>query len=127
MAETMATPPIRLDRAVEQLSAEALGYAGRVELERFEEALRRHRSARSGVASSGLIEQLFDALMPRLQDTSFLRGGRCLALLREIIETLEAPDADDAGEIQRWGMLVLRDELRKQELLWQYLNDLVEP
>lgn len=127
MAEPLPAPTIRLDRALERAAAEAPGRIGAAEVERFEAALRRHRRGRIGDAAGGLIDELLDELMPRLQDTSFLRAGRCLALLRELAESLEAIQADDADEIRRWGMLVLRDELRKQELFWQYMNDLVEP
>jgi hypothetical protein len=65
--------------------------------------------------------------MPRLHNTSFLRAGRTLALLREVEGLLDSASGDDEDdELGRWAKLVIGDEIRKQELLWQYINDLVE-
>lgn len=124
---TLRTDPVRLDRALERVARnQASAETSRVQLERFQPVWRDPSPVEEGQASrDGLVDEVFEFIMPKLGNPAMFEGSRYLGLLEDIVDLLGEPDEGD-DQIDRLGALVLRHEVRKHRLLWQYLNSLVD-
>lgn len=122
---TLRTDPVRLDQALERIERSNRADVSRAQLERFQAVWRDPSPIEEGQASrDGLVDEIFAFIMPELKNPGMFEGSRYLDMLEDLSEQLGEPeDADD--QIDRWGALVLRHEVRKHRLLWQYLNSLV--
>lgn len=122
---TLRTDPVRLDQALERIERSNRADISRAQLERFQAVWRDPSPIEEGQASrDGLVDEIFAFIMPELKNPGMFEGSRYLDMLEDLSEQLGEPeDADD--QIDRWGALVLRHEVRKHRLLWQYLNSLV--
>lgn len=122
----MRTEPVRLDHALERVRKSDRAKSSRVQLERFQPVWRDPTSAEEGQASrDGLVDEIFDFIMPVLENPALFEGSRYLGLLEELTDDLGDPeDCDD--QIDKLGSMVLRHEVKKHRLLWKYLNSLVD-
>lgn len=122
---TLRTDPVRLDQALERIERSNRADVSRAQLERFQAVWRDPSPIEEGQASrDGLVDEIFAFIMPELKNPGMFEGSRYLDMLEDLSEQLGEPEeADD--QIDRWGALVLRHEVRKHRLLWQYLNSLV--
>ncbi len=123
---TLATGSVRLDQALERVGRSTQAEVSRPQLERFSAVWRDPSPVEEGEASSeGLVDEIFEFIMPEMRNPTLFEGSRYLDLLEDLSEQLGEPE--DAGDqIDRWGALVLRHEVRKHRLLWHYLNSLVD-
>ncbi len=123
---TLATGSVRLDQALERVGRSTQAEVSRPQLERFSAVWRDPSPVEEGKASSeGLADEIFEFIMPEMRNPTLFEGSRYLDLLEDLSEQLGEPE--DAGDqIDRWGALVLRHEVRKHRLLWHYLNSLVD-
>ncbi|MGI9435282.1 MAG: hypothetical protein ACR2Q4_10720 [Geminicoccaceae bacterium] len=123
----MRTDPIRLDRALERVARDqARAESSRAQLERFQPVWRDPSPVEEGqISRDGLVDEVFEFIIPRLNNPAMFEGSRYLGMLEDIVDMLGEPDEDD-DQIDQLGALVLRHEVRKHRLLWQYLNSLVD-
>ena len=123
---TLGTGPVRLDQALERVGSSAKAEVSRPQLERFSAVWRDPSPVEEGVASrDGLVDEIFDFIMPEMKNPGLFEGSRYLDLLEELSDQLGEPKESD-DQIDQWGAMVLRHEVRKHRLLWQYLNSLVD-
>lgn len=117
---------VRLDQALERVERSSNARASRPQLERFSAVFRDPTPVEEGEAKrDGLVDEIFEFIMPELKNPGLFEGSRYLDLLEDLSDQLGEPD-DAEGEVERWGALVLRHEVKKHRLLWQYLNSLVD-
>jgi hypothetical protein len=114
-----AVPPVRLDQAIEAAAATETDPAILAQIEQFESML---RAADAPFAAPGLDAMLANFAMPTLRDPGIL--VRSLDLLEAIGLAIEADGT--GGDVLQIGGGVVRDELRKQRLLQQNRNGLIE-
>lgn len=120
----MKTEPLRLDRALEELSASAAIDAGtEAQLLRFEAVIEARTRLRLAFAPPNLVDEVFEFIMPLIGNPDILRGSRYVGLLEEIAGALDE-SAGASGEIERTAAAALREELRKHRLLRQQINGL---
>jgi hypothetical protein len=123
---TLGTGPVRLDQALEQVGRSTKADVSRPQLERFSAVWRDPSPVEEGLASrDGLVNEIFDFIMPEMTNPGLFEGSRYLDLLEELSDQLGEPEESD-DQIDQWGAMVLRHEVRKHRLLWQYLNSLVD-
>jgi hypothetical protein len=122
----MRTDPVRLDHALERIERSDRAEKSRVQLERFQPIWRDPSSVEEGQASrDGLVDEIFDFIMPKLDNPALFEGSRYLNVLEDLADDLGDPD-DCEDQIDKLGGLVLRHEVKKHRLLWRYLNSLVD-
>jgi hypothetical protein len=123
---TVRPDPVRLDRALERIERSEQADVSRPQLERFSAVWRDPTAVEEGLASrDGLVDEIFDFIMPELRNPGMFEGSRYLDMLEDLSDQLGDPE-EGGEQIERWGALVLRHEVRKHRLLWQYLNSLVD-
>lgn len=123
---TLETGPVRLDQALERVGKSAKAEVSRPQLERYSAVWRDPSPAEEGLANrEGLVDDVFDFIMPEMNNPALFEGSRYLELLEDLSDQLGEP-GDDSDQIEQWGALVIRHELRKHRLLWHYLNSLVD-
>lgn len=123
---TLRTDPVRLDQALERIGRSDRAEISRPQLERFRAVWRDPSPVEEGQASrDGLVDEIFEFIMPELNDPGMFEGSRYLDMLEDLSDQLGDPEETE-DQIDRWGALVLRHEVRKHRLLWQYLNSLVD-
>ncbi|MEM9442304.1 MAG: hypothetical protein AAGA73_17815 [Pseudomonadota bacterium] len=123
---TIRPEALRLDRALERIDRSSEAAVSRPQLERFSAVWRDPSPVEEGQASrDGLVDEIFTFIMPELRNPSMFEGSRYLDMLEDLTEQLGDPE-DAKEEIDRWGGMVLRHEVKKHRLLWQYLNSLVD-
>lgn len=123
---TIRPDPVRLDRALERIERSAEAPVSRPQLERFSAVWRDPSPVEEGQASrDGLVDEIFDFIMPELRNPGMFEGSRYLDMLEDLSEQLGDPE-EATEQIDRWGGMVLRHEVKKHRLLWQYLNSLVD-
>lgn len=122
----MRTDPVRLDHALERIERSDRARVSSAQLERFQPVWRDPTSVEEGQASrDGLVDEIFDFIMPKLDNPAMFEGSRYLGVLEDLTDELGDPeDCDD--QIDRLGSLVLHHEVKKHRLLWKYLNSLVD-
>lgn len=122
----MRTEPVRLDHALERVRRSDRAKTSRVQLERFQPVWRDPTAVEEGKASrDGLVDEIFDFIMPVLENPALFEGSRYLGLLEELADDLGDPE-DCNDQIDKLGSMVLRHEVKKHRLLWKYLNSLVD-
>jgi hypothetical protein len=122
----MRTDSVRLDHALERIDRGESAQVSRPQLERFQAVWRDPSPIEEGQASGdGLVDEIFDFIMPELKNPGMFEGSRYLDMLEDLSDQLGEPE-DAKDQIDRWGALVLRHEVRKHRLLWRYLNSLVD-
>ena len=123
---TVRPDPVRLDQALERIGRSERANVSRPQLERFGPVWRDPSPIEEGEANrDGLVDEIFDFIMPELNNPSMFEGSRYLDMLEDLSEQLGDPE-EATEQIDRWGAMVLRHEVRKHRLLWQYLNSLVD-
>lgn len=123
---TMRPDPVRLDRALERIERSNEAAVSRPQLERFSAVWRDPTPVEEGQASrDGLVDEIFDFIMPELRNPGMFAGSRYLDMLEDLSDQLGEPE-EASEQIDRWGGMVLRHEVKKHRLLWQYLNSLVD-
>ena len=123
---SLRTDPVRLDQALERIGRSEKAEASRVQLDRFQPVWRDPTPVEEGQASrDGLVEEVFDFIMPELENPAMFEGSRYLNILEDMADELGDPETCE-DQIDKLGGLVLRHEVRKHRLLWQYLNSLVD-
>ncbi len=122
----MRTEPVRLDHALERVRKSDRAKTSRAQLNRFEPVWRDPTPIEEGEADrDGLVEEIFEFIMPVLDNPSLFEGSRYLGLLEELTEDLGDPEECE-DQIDKLGSMVLRHEVKKHRLLWHYLNSLVD-
>lgn len=123
---TVRPDPVRLDQALERIGRSQRADVSRPQLERFSSVWRDPTPFEEGKASrEGLADEVFDFIMPELDNPGLFEGSRYLDLLEDLAEQFGDPEESDE-QIDQWGAMVLQHEVRKHRLLWQYLNSLVD-
>jgi hypothetical protein len=123
---TMRPDPVRLDRALERIDRSSEAAVSRPQLERFSAVWRDPSPVEEGQANrDGLVDEIFSFIMPELNDPGMFEGSRYLDMLEDLADLIGDPD-EATEEIDRWGSIVLRHEVKKHRLLWHYLNSLVD-
>ncbi|MEM8948519.1 MAG: hypothetical protein AAGA21_02965 [Pseudomonadota bacterium] len=123
---TVRPDPVRLDQALERIGRSDRADVSRPQLERFSAVWRDPSPVEEGMASrDGLVDEIFEFIMPELNNPNMFEGSRYLDLLEDLSDQLGDPE-EATEQIDRWGALVIRHEVRKHRLLWQYLNSLVD-
>jgi len=121
----MRTDAVRLDHALERVRKSERAKTSRAQLERFEPVWRDPTPIEEGEADrDGLVEEIFEFIMPEVENPGLFEGSRYLGLLEELTEDLGDPEQCE-DQIDKLGSMVLRHEIKKHRLLWQYLNSLV--
>ena len=108
-----ASPPVRLDTAVDRVLAGPVDNADRAELERMQDVLASREVVAEGLDPPSLTGALFAFLMPRLINPSVLRLARRQLLLGRIA----ARCADESDPVVLGSLLALRHELANLSLL----------
>lgn len=122
----MRTDSVRLDHALQRVKHSDRAKASRVQLDRFQPVWRDPTVVEEGQASrDGLVEEIFDFIMPELDNPAMFEGSSYLGILEDLTDELGDPE-DCEDQIDKLGSLVLRHEVKKHRLLWQYLNSLVD-
>ncbi len=121
----LRTDPVPLDHALERIAGSAVAAASRPQLTRFQAVRRRRDGDDLASPAASLVDEMFDFLMPQLSQPGLFQGSRYLSVLEELAGLLDEP-SEATDEADRWAALVLRHELRKHRLLWQYRNSLVD-
>ena len=122
----MRTEPVRLDHALERVRKSERAKTSRAQLQRFEPVWRDPTPIEEGEADrDGLVDEIFDFIMPVLENPTLFEGSRYLGLLEELTDDLGDPEECE-DQIDKLGSLVLRHEVKKHRLLWKYLNSLVD-
>ena len=122
----MRTDSVRLDHALQRVKQSDRAQASRVQLDRFQPVWRDPTAVEEGQASrDGLVEEIFHFIMPELDNPAMFEGSRYLGILEDLTDELGDPE-DCEDQIDKLGSLVLRHEVKKHRLLWQYLNSLVD-
>jgi len=123
---TVRPDPVRLDQALERIGRSERADVSRPQLERFSTVWRDPMPFEEGKASrEGLADEIFDFIMPELDNPGLFEGSRYLDLLEDLAEQFGEPE-EASEQIDQWGAMVLQHEVRKHRLLWQYLNSLVD-
>jgi len=121
----MRTDAVRLDHALERVRKSERAKTSRAQLERFAPVWRDPTPIEEGEADrDGLVEEIFEFIMPEVENPGLFEGSRYLGLLEELTEDLGDPEQCE-DQIDKLGSMVLRHEIKKHRLLWQYLNSLV--
>ena len=122
----MRTEPVRLDHALERVRKSDRAKSSRAQLARFQPVWRDPTPIEEGAADrDGLVDEIFEFIMPELDNPALFEGSRYLGLLEELTEDLGDPEECD-DQIDKLGSMVLRHEVKKHRLLWRYLNSLVD-
>jgi hypothetical protein len=122
----MRTEPVRLDHALERVRKSERAKTSRAQLQRFEPVWRDPTPIEEGEADrDGLVDEIFEFIMPVLENPTLFEGSRYLGLLEELTDDLGDPEECD-DQVDKLGSLVLRHEVKKHRLLWKYLNSLVD-
>ncbi len=122
----MRTDTVRLDHALERVQRSDRVKTSKAQLERFQPVWRDPTAAEEGEAKrDGLVDEVFDFIMPELENPAMFEGSRYLGILEDITEELGDPENCD-DQIEKLASLVLRHEVKKHRLLWKYLNSLVD-
>jgi len=123
---TLGTGPVRLDQALERVGSSTKADVSRPQLERYSAVWRDPSPVEEGLANrEGLVDEVFNFIMPEMKNPGLFEGSRYLELLEDLSDQLGEPD-EGSDQIDQWGALVIRHEVRKHRLLWQYLNSLVD-
>ena len=121
----MRTDTVRLDHALERVRRNDRAGLSRAQLERYQPVWRDPTTIEEGQATrDGLVEEIFEFIMPELDNPAMFEGSRYLELLEELVDDLGDPEVCE-DQIDKLGGMVLRHEVKKHRLLWQYLNSLV--
>ena len=122
----MRTEPVRLDHALERVRKSERAKTSRAQLQRFEPVWRDPTPIEEGEADrDGLVDEIFEFIMPVLENPTLFEGSRYLGLLEDLTDDLGDPEECE-DQIDKLGGLVLRHEVKKHRLLWKYLNSLVD-